>query len=66
MDGYAKVSFTIFVLGIFGASIRGRRLCHPLAIWGGGIDMTPRVPHLYGGSRALAGQTHPNNAQGLD
>jgi len=27
---------------------------------------TPGAPHLPRGSRPLVGQTHPNNAQGLD
>jgi hypothetical protein len=65
MDGYAKVSFTIFVPDIFGASIRGAGGCGVESIWGWD-QYAPRVPHLRGGSRPLAGQTHPNNAQGLD
>jgi hypothetical protein len=30
------------------------------------VQIPRGVPHLRGGSRPLAGQTHPNNAQGLD
>ncbi len=64
MDGYAKVSFTIFVLDIFGASIRGAGGWGVESIWG--WDHMPPGSRTCGGSRPLAGQTHPNNAQGLD
>jgi hypothetical protein len=39
MDGYAKVSFTKFVLGNFGASKGPAGVPPPLAIYPGGLDL---------------------------
>jgi hypothetical protein len=41
MYGYAKVSFTIFVLGIPGPSMQGRRLGTPWPMGGGGSICPP-------------------------
>ena len=57
--GYAKVSITKFALGIFEVSIRAAGYARLLA------TVAPGVPDLCGGSRPMAGETHPNNAQGL-
>ena len=57
MDGYAKVSFTIFVIGNFAASIRAAGYATPLS------TVAPGVSDMCGGSRPLDDQAPEQRAR---